>query len=361
MTSDDFRTAGTAGTGRRERLARLCQRSGVLSVLAGMRRLLRNDVRILAYHRVLASTDPAGFTFDAELISASAAAFRAQMRLVKRHFHPLRFDELLAYIDSGHALPRKSVLVTFDDGYDDNYRIAWPILRELDMSAMFFVSTGHIDTGLPYVYDWLAHMICAMPSGELALPELDMRVQVSESLPSRRKLVARVLDRLKVLDAERQEALIARLEGELDMPRAKGHADCRPMSWQQLREMQRGGMEVGSHGVHHRMLAKLPKVQIDKELSGSRQVLQHELGVPIQVLSYPVGGLDAYDDAVIESARTAGYRMACSYISGTSMIHPSARFAMPRLPVERQMDIAWFEAMLAVPEVFSYTSRRRTR
>lgn len=361
MMAAAYETATAAGGGRRERLARLCRRTGALSVLGGMRALLRRDVRILAYHRVLESAQPDGFEFDVELISASAAAFREQMLLVRRNFHPLRFDELLACIDSGRAPPRKSVLVTFDDGYDDNYRVAWPILRDLGMSAMFFVSTGHIDSGMPYAYDWLVHMLCATPERALALPEIDMREHVSGPPAMRRALAGKLLDRIKALDAPLQEALIARLEGEWGMARRHGHADCRPMTWAQLREMQRGGMEVGSHGVHHRMLAKLSRTQIEAELWGSAKTLRRELGVAAQVLSYPVGGLDAFDGVVVEAARAAGYRMACSYLAGTSALGVATRYAMPRLPVERQMDPAWFEAMMVAPEVFCYSSRHRQR
>ncbi|MET0813905.1 MAG: polysaccharide deacetylase family protein, partial [Pseudoxanthomonas sp.] len=146
--------------GRRQRLARRSHAAGLLPVLRRLRSALRHDLRILAYHRVLESADPEGFSFDTELISATGDQFREQMRAIKRDFHPMRFDQVLSCIDANRRLPKGAILVTFDDGYDDNYRIAYPILRELGMSAMFFVSTGHIDSGMPYAYDWLVHMIC---------------------------------------------------------------------------------------------------------------------------------------------------------------------------------------------------------
>lgn len=345
--------------GRRPWLARTCRRAGLLPLAGRLRALLRGDVRILAYHRVLDSAEPADFSFDVDLISASAEAFRGQMLHVRRHFVPMRFDELADLLDRGRRPPPGALLISFDDGYDDNYEIAFPILRELDLSAMFFVSTGHIDSGAPYAYDWLVHMLCSTRAERLDLPELRIDLPMPPDLHGRRELARRVLDRIKTLDAAGQHALIARLEREWGVPRASGHDRCRPMRWDDLRRMQRAGMEVGSHGIEHRMLSKLPAAEMEREVSGSKRTLERELGCRIDVLSYPVGGADAYDAEVIRAAREAGYRLACSYQVGTDAATAETRYCMRRIPVERTMDASWFEALMALPEVFAYPSRLR--
>lgn len=360
-------TVGDAGirsgemplAGRRPRLARACARAGLLPLIARVRAALRHDLRILAYHRVLDDAEPAGFRFDPELISASSDAFRQQLAIVKRRFAPMRFDELIDCLDRGRAVPRRAVLITFDDGYDDNYRCAWPILRDAGLSAMFFVSTGHIDSGRPYAYDWLVHMLCTTRAGSLQAPELGIEWALPDDLGARRALAARLLDGIKALDADAQQALIDRLQREWSLPSDAGHADCRPMTWAQLREMHAGGMEVGSHGVDHRMLAKMPRAAMREEVAASKRTIERELGNEARVISYPVGGADAYDEEVVGAVRDAGYRMACSYLAGPEGLHPDARYAMRRIPVERQMDADWFESMLALPEVFCHRSRTR--
>jgi peptidoglycan/xylan/chitin deacetylase (PgdA/CDA1 family) len=349
-----------SGAGRRQQLARLWRRSRLLPLVARLRSLWRDDLRILAYHRVLERIEPVGFDFDPELISASADAFHEQMSLLRRRYHPLRFDQALACLDAGRRPPRGSVLVTFDDGYDDNYRVAFPILRDLGVSAMFFVSTGHIDSGRPYAYDWLVHMLCTTTAARLDAPELELDCEIAPALAARRALAVQVLDRIKSLDDVAQSALIERLEQAWSLPRSS-HAHCRPMTWDQLREMQRDGMEIGSHGVDHRMLAKLDDAHLAAELQGSHAALQRELGGPVPALSYPVGGPDAFDARVVAQAQGAGFRIACSYIAGTSRLQPDAQFSLRRIPVERQMDASLFEAMLALPELFTYPSRTRGR
>lgn len=346
--------------GRRPRLAGVLRRMGAMPLIGRLRAALRHDVRILAYHRVLESTEPDNFRFDLDLISASREAFQQQVAIVKRRYAPMRFDELIDYLDRGRSLPRRATLITFDDGYDDNHRIAWPILRDAGVSAMFFVATGHIESGRPYAYDWLTYMVCTVRADRLQAPELGIDWPLPDDLCARRALASHLLDRIKTLDADAQQALVDRLQREWSMPAEAGHADCRPMTWSQLREMRDSGMEVGSHGVDHRMLAKMSPAAMREELTASKRVIERELGGEAQVISYPVGGPDAYDAAVMAAARDIGYRLGCSYLAGPEPLRLESRYELRRIPVERAVDRDWFEGLLALPEMFCYRSRIRS-
>ncbi len=293
--------------GRRQVLARWCQRAGLLPTLRILCELVsRHDLRVLAYHRVLDSIEPADFRFDVDLISASAETFRQQMAHVRRRYTPMRFDEVAEYIDHGRDLPKGAVLVTFDDGYDDNHRVAFPILRELGMSAMFFVSTGYIDSGKPYAFDWLVHMVCVSTAERLQAPELGLDWVLGATLAERRAQAAELLHRLKALDADAQEALILQLEKLWGLERVINAPQCQPMNWGQLRDMHSAGMEIGSHGVAHCMLAKLPRQRMVAEVEESKHRLERELGAPVIALSYPVGGPDSDDAETIKVVRAAG-------------------------------------------------------
>ncbi|MEP7041504.1 MAG: polysaccharide deacetylase family protein [Dokdonella sp.] len=344
--------------GKRELFARLCHGLGLLPALQLFRTLVRREVRILTYHRVLDLANEDTFTFDLSLISASSAQFRDQMRLVKRRFHPLRFDELARLLEAGQRVPSNAVIVTFDDGYEDNYRVAFPILRELDMPATFFVSTYHIDGGLPYAYDWLVYMLCVTQATVVDLPEVNFRHEIPAALQQRRELAAHLLDQLKWLDDARQGAIIARLEREWSLRRTP-HPDCRPMTWTQLVEMSAAGMEIGSHGVSHRMLAKLPSADLHDEVFESKRVLEQQLHRPVAAISYPVGGSNAYNAEVIAAVKAAGYKVACTYIAGTNRLPLKAIYALNRLPVEREMNLAWFTGVLVWPEFFAHPTHLR--
>ncbi len=351
--------ARVAGPSRRQFAADFLSASGLVRPFTRLRHALARDLLILAYHRVRDVVDEDAFGFDLDLVSASCAQFRAQMSLLRERFNPVRFADLAAALAGGPPLPPRAVIVSFDDGYDDNYRCAFPILRELGVPAMFFVSTGHIDSGRPYAYDWLVHLVLRMDASRLRIDELGVDVELPASRAARRAIAAGVLDRMKSVPAAAQAAIVDRLEGESGLSRAHGHADCRPMSWEQLREMHAGGMEIGSHGIWHNMLARLDADAMRAEVAGSQRALTDALGVPCTVISYPVGGVDAYDDGVVAAARDAGFVVGCSYVSGTNRVPPAEPFALRRLAVERHMDAAWFAALVGLPEAFSYPSRQR--
>lgn len=345
--------------GVRGRLGELCYRSGLLGLLQQARSWMYRDLRVLAYHRVLTLPDPRSFDFDLDLVSTSVERFREQMLLLQRRFCPMSLGEVASAMDMGKPLPANAVVVTFDDGYDDNHRFVFPILRELGVPATFFVSTGHIDSGRPYAYDWLVHMLLRTGAHRLALPELNMDLPMPATRAERRRLARAVLDRIKALDGAGQTALIERLEQAWDMPSGSGHADCRPMNWDQLRQMHAAGFEIGSHGVHHRMLAKLSQAELEAELRESRATLERELGGTAALISYPVGGDAAFDARVVQATMDAGYRAACSYICGTNSMRAPNRYALYRLPVEREMGAGWFAAMLTLPELMSYPTASR--
>lgn len=351
--------ASGRASGMRGRLGELYYSSGLLYSLQRMRAWWQRDLRILAYHRIMPLPDPASFDFDLELISTSPDRFRDQMRLLKKRFRPMRLTDVAAVLDAGEALPADAVVVTFDDGYDDNYRVAYPILRELGVPATFFVSTGHIDSGRPFAYDWLVHMILLSDAPGLVLPELGIDLPMPKKRDERRKLAGRVLLEMKNLSAIAQSNLITRLEREWMMPSNVTAADCRPMTWTQLREMRDAGFEIGSHGVHHRMLAKLPQQDMEDEVRDSKVSLERELGITKALMSYPVGGDRAFDERVMEATRACGFQLACCYVCGTNLQPARNRYALQRLPVERNMGPGWFAAMLTLPSLMSYPTASR--
>jgi len=107
----------------------VCGRIGLPGlILRAGRRLRPRWLAVLAYHRI-AEVDPDS-PWDPELISVTPDEFRRQLAFLKRHFRPVTSEEVVRWKRGEFAMPANPVVVTFDDGYLDNYRVALPLLQE---------------------------------------------------------------------------------------------------------------------------------------------------------------------------------------------------------------------------------------
>jgi peptidoglycan/xylan/chitin deacetylase (PgdA/CDA1 family) len=324
--------------------------SGGAGLLLRLRPYPAEQLLILAYHRVLDVGDEAQFMSDPELVSASPADFAWQMRFVRQHFQPISFARLTQTLDQGLPLPRKSIIITFDDGHIDNYTVAFPILRELGMPATIFVSTDYISNGQAFWFEQVAADICRAPAGRYRLATLDLAFECGD-MASRREASYQVLAHLKrAPDALRLRALheLASL-----MPAGVGEpGERKAFNWDEARHMAAHGIEFGSHTMSHAILARLDDAQLAAELTGSARVMERELGHRPQTVAYPAGKSGDYDARVAAAAQHSGYRLGIAYDVGINQLGALDTMALKRLAVERYTSRAMFKSMLALPQVF---------
>jgi peptidoglycan/xylan/chitin deacetylase (PgdA/CDA1 family) len=116
--------------------------------------------------------------------------------------------------------------------------------------------------------------------------------------------------------------------------------------------MSAAGIEIGSHTVSHPILSMLDDASLTRELVDSRHTLEHELGKPVSVLAYPVGGAQEFNDKVVEVAQATGYRLGVSYMQGVNRLGGLDPFRLRRQHVERYTTAPYFSAQLSLPELF---------
>lgn len=325
----------------------------VLPVVSKVRTWVRRDIPVLAYHRVWDITDENNFPFDVELVSASVADFDWQMEYVRENFNPITFRTWLRVLEGELDSPPRPLIVTFDDGFDDNYHHAYPILAALEIPATIFLSTGYIDTDRTYWYDRLAHLILRSPDRTFHVAGIAEPLTLDGDIASRRRTLGRLLAHLKLVPNEVRLSTLAHVGHELagDLPE-QSFAESRALNWNQIREMSAGGIEFGSHTVSHPILANLTDEELWHELTESKRTIEKQLGTPCDVISYPVGGTTAFNEKVKSLTEKAGYHLGVSYLPGTNHRSRFDRYALRRLHVERYTDRSYFAAMLNLPELF---------
>ncbi len=315
--------------------------------LAWLHRLpLWHGTLVLAYHRVM--PDGAGTALNRGVISATRSGFAEQLRVLSRHFEVVGAESL--HVPSTRLSRR--VMLTFDDGYRDNYEVAFPLLREHGLPATFFLTTGFLDRPEVAWWDELAWMVRTSPRTEL---EADEWLPASVPLQGdRRAAVAAVTTRYKSLDVAHAEAFLrhcGQVTGAGRCPAAL--AQDLWMTWDMAAEMRDAGMGIGGHTVTHPVLARAGVERQWAEVDGCRQRLEERLGVPMELFAYPVGLRDAFGHSTRHLLRRAEVRHAFSLYGGMLRGAPGDPLDVPRASVGLDAGAGMWRAAVAMPGRFA--------
>jgi peptidoglycan/xylan/chitin deacetylase (PgdA/CDA1 family) len=330
---------------------------GMNHLLPRLRALFLSDVLVLGYHRVLDIDDETEYPFDRDLISTSVAGFEWQMEYVKRHFTPIPFSELIHFIDGKGRLPKRPIVITFDDGFDDNYYNAFPVLRTLGIPAILFVTTGYIGADHTFWYDWVTCVVRSIRADRLALSGLGMTFKLDSTNQSRDAACMVLLEQLKKIPNAQRLAILEELDQRYGMVYREKPEHVkklsRPLTWNQIREMADHGIEFGSHTVTHPILTKVEEGELSFELEQSRKILQERTGQEIRALCYPNGQQGDFDARVQQAAMRAGYSVGVAFIHGTNFLHKIERYAIKRIHISGADGRNAFPITLTLPELAS--------
>lgn len=252
--------------------------------LGGLARESQPGLTILCYHR-LGQPDPSG-NADPSLYSAAPAAFSWQLAFLQRYFQVLSFEEVSARSRSGKALPPNTALLTFDDGYRDNFDLAYPLLREKGLSAAIYLITGMIGTQKHMWWDETAGLLSAAPLEEVSLPGLG-RTSLKTSR-ERAQALKNLRRAWKTLPPAQREASLDRLRQMLGDP-AGYPAEREYMDWDEVAAMRQAGNCFGAHTHTHPILTQVSLQTAEEEILRSQQAIEDVILQPCRLFAYPNG------------------------------------------------------------------------
>ena len=247
--------------------------------------------------------------------------FRGICSMLAKEYHVIPLADLVEARSRGTGLPDNSVVITFDDGYASNYELAYPILREFGLHATIFVTTGFLD-GVEMF--WFQRVDLALGRTQKEL--LDWKINGKKlrlylgTYELRQQSLTRLLPELKDLQDVDLLGEIDRLEEALevrqpvfeDLPKAM-----RPMTWEMACEMSLSGhVDIGGHTHTHPILARCDGMSMRAEIATCRDRIHAEIGELPVTFAYPNGGSDDYTRETLMLVREAGFKAACTTISG---------------------------------------------
>lgn len=337
---------------KKDFLATLLYRTGLLWCVAGINRILNKRLIILAYHRVLPDWDEDNHPGDLELISASTEEFDWQMQHIKKHYTPIHFRQAYEIL-KGERYPDNSIIVTFDDGFVDNHHYALPILQKSRIPATVFISTDYIGSQNTFWFERVAelHGLLNKQGKSLRLPMLPYEEIPTQDQYELRSALKKLLKVLKKAKNNTRLQAIAEMEELAGVPCLKVDEVSRPMTWDEVRELKISNVAIESHSCSHPVLSQCDEEQLENEILSSKKLIEEELG-ECEVMSYPVGGDEAYDQRVLNLLKEGGYIFGCTYTHGVNKWTSLERYQLKRIHVERYVSRARFYASMELPWIF---------
>ena len=313
---------------KKELLAQAASLTGVTHALGLLAQ--RPGLLILNYHRV---GDKHQTPYDSGLFSCTAAEFAWQVGWLKRRFQMLTLPQALDIVHGRVTPPRTCVLLTFDDGYRDNFVEAFPILAAHQVPATFFLPTAFVGTGrLPW-WDEIAWIIKCSTEDHIRLT-YPQNAAFDLSGLDRPEVVTAVLNLFKNAVSVDTERFLDELATASGCPRPGDEAERCFINWDEARAMQQTGMCFGSHTHTHEILGRLPYAQQLEEVSTSRRILEKQLGGIVDTLAYPRGKKGSFSDETFNALREAGYTTAFTFSGGFNQPGANRPFQVLRAGVD---------------------------
>jgi peptidoglycan/xylan/chitin deacetylase (PgdA/CDA1 family) len=300
---------------------------------------------ILTYHRV---GDWHATPYDAGTFTCDGERFRHHLCTIKDRFEVIDLDRLLREQQLGSSPTRPLALITFDDGYRDNYQAAFPILKDLGLSAVFFLPTSFVGTSRVPWWDEVAWVIRQSKVEHIELPGLAAGIALAGSDVER--TIVRVLGWVKKNESipVDERVQLVRKACAVTTP-ATNAAQPLFMTWDEARTMHAAGMGIGSHTHTHQVLSQLSAKDQEQELSRSKEILEGELRAPVDTIAYPVGRSFCYTQETRAIARRVGYRIGFNHTNATAKLPASDALDVSRLVLSDQGAVPQLQFAMCFP------------
>lgn len=301
----------------------------------------RGRVTILTYHRIV-STETARSKDIQPGMYVRGQSFETHITYLRKRFHIISLDELLDLWQTNRLKSHRSYcVITFDDGWKDNYQFAFPVLVKYRIPATIFLATDFIGTARWF---WPDQMMLLLERGRQHTTGAADRKAVSAvlaetigvTLSAADGIFRRVesgdpidpdaiIESCKGVEVDRIHQIIDRLSRALhiDLPTQRVL-----LNWDEVREMAGKGVTFGSHSGSHRIMTQIPLSEVKTELINSRKTMLQQGIKPVPVFCYPNG---SFDRDIQELVRESGYLAAVGCEVGLERDRPSDLFALKRI------------------------------
>ena len=281
-----------------------------------------------------------------EIKGLDVRLFRKQCLFFKENFKVVRMEQVIEAVKGGTTLPENALLLTFDDGYVDNYTYALPILEEFGFQGSFFIP-GKTFTTHQLLDVNKIHYILASADINKLIQDLFERMNFYRGkeydFPSNQELfeeyaLANRFDGKETVFVKRilQNVLPESLRNQISSDLFDKYVGVSEellayelyMTSDQIMTMKRHGMYIGVHGYDHYWLGKLPKEKMEEDITKALEVMNEFIDNKEWVMNYPYG---SYNTDVISFIREQGACLGLTTNVRVADLMHDSKYELPRL------------------------------
>ena len=277
---------------------------GLLDMYSLMRRALtHSQVAIIMYHQV--SSEEIPWLPGAVKLDD----FEREIAYLHKVAEIVPLHQLVDWIYQGKGISSKAVIITFDDGYKDNYTFAYPILRKYNAPATIFLTTGYIGRSEKFSRYKLCFAIWNTSRTQLEVNGLG---HYNLETPQKRLTVMRkIIIGLDKLPKRQKNLLIEKLLQVLRVDTPNKFEEKLMLSWDEVLDMSKNGISFGAHTVMHPILTELPIEEAREEIVRSKKDIEKRLGAPCTLFAYPNG---EFNTEIVELLKENGFKGAVTTV-----------------------------------------------
>ncbi|MFC1657042.1 polysaccharide deacetylase family protein [Candidatus Moduliflexota bacterium] len=326
----------------RDALYYVLYHSGAFKVFIRLLSAFRRDhpCIILAYHRVV--DDKMTYLDKGPVVHHHLKYFSKEMTYLKRHFHVIGMDEVVRIMKGREGFRKPTVAITFDDGYLDNYSLAYPVLKRYGIPATIYVTTGLVGTSGRTWPDQIEKALLSTNKDSVLLPFKYVKEKITlRTKEEKEKACLRIGQSLKSIPDDERKKTLAKLFRNLGM---NGEVDNQSterlmLNWDEINAMNGNGITIGSHSHSHPVLSRMPAPEAKEEISLSKKIIENNISAAVRHFAYPNGEREDFSEELLEHCRSVGFESVASLVHGTNSGINGDAFNLKRLGAMSPMPV----------------------
>ena len=326
--------------------------SGLFYLIKRFNSLHRN-IPILMYHSIECNESGRNIPSCLDLFNmvVNLKCFEKQMAFIAKYYNVISLRYMMECMDKGgEGLPKNSLVITFDDGFKNNFLYAFPILKKQHFPATIFLIGDTIGNSSLIWLHRLYNLIDNLSVGYINTDFDGTITKYKIGKNNKAKVLKKILHHINKIPRDEKLDFINRLE---ELNSVKGKSENYYLNKIMINEMLADNIDFGAHSMEHSVMTSLDDKKIENEILQSKQLLRDITGMEIIPFAYPHGTIETWDERVIYYLKK--HQLLCAMTTIEGLNNPNTNiYEMKRIEIR---NFTVYELILHISGLIGFIKR----